>query len=138
LRFHHIGYLVSSLEESEKPLGLLNATPISGVIADTDRGVLIQFYGAKPGETNAEAGPLIELIQPTDAASPMANLLQKRKAGPYHLCYSGSAQDERDLLENGFIMIQTPAPAIAFDGRKVGFYYSNAIGLIELLFDAEE
>lgn len=82
MRFHHIGYLVSSLEESEKPLGLLNATPISGVIADTDRGVLIQFYGAKPGETNAEAGPLIELIQPTDAASPMANLLQKEKPAP--------------------------------------------------------
>jgi len=44
MRFHHIGYLVPSIEDSEIPFKLLNTYPVSDVIKDVERGVLIRFY----------------------------------------------------------------------------------------------
>ena len=96
---------------------------------------MIRFYESSKNSTNPQGDVLIELIQPIDLSSPLAPLLQKRKAGPYHLCYCGSAEDETKLLENGFISIQAPKPAIAFDGQKVGFYFSKTLGLIEVLYE---
>ena len=135
MRFHHIGYLVPSIEDSEIPFKLLNTYPVSDVIKDVERGVLIRFYESSKTVQILKAMVLIELIQPIDLSSPLAPLLQKRKAGPYHLCYCGSAEDETKLLENGFISIQAPKPAIAFDGQKVGFYFSKTLGLIEVLYE---
>lgn len=135
MRFHHIGYLVPSLEDSEIPFKLLNTYPVSDVIKDVERGVLIRFYESSKNSTNPQGDVLIELIQPIDLSSPLAPLLQKRKAGPYHLCYCGSVQDEAKLLGSGFISIQAPKPAIAFDGQKVGFYFSKTLGLIEVLYE---
>ncbi|HPH11617.1 MAG TPA: VOC family protein, partial [Thermotogota bacterium] len=135
MRFHHIGYLVPSIEDSEIPFKLLNTYPVSDVIKDVERGVLIRFYESSKTVQILKAMVLIELIQPIDLSSPLAPLLQKRKAGPYHLCYCGSAQDEAKLLGSGFISIQAPKPAIAFDGQKVGFYFSKTLGLIEVLYE---
>lgn len=116
-------------------LNSLKFYPVSDVVVDKDRGVLIRFYESSKNSTNPQGDVLIELIQPIDLSSPLAPLLQKRKAGPYHLCYCGSAEDETKLLENGFISIQAPKPAIAFDGQKVGFYFSKTLGLIEVLYE---
>ncbi|HQN22811.1 MAG TPA: VOC family protein [Thermotogota bacterium] len=135
MRFHHIGYLVPSIEDSEIPFKLLNTYPVSDVIKDVERGVLIRFYESSKTVQILKAMVLIELIQPIDLSSPLAPLLQKRKAGPYHLCYCGSAEDETKLLGSGFISIQAPKPAIAFDGQKVGFYFSKTLGLIEVLYE---
>jgi len=135
MRFHHIGYLVPSIEDSEIPFKLLNMYPVSDVIKDVERGVLIRFYESSKTVQILKAMVLIELIQPIDLSSPLAPLLQKRKAGPYHLCYCGSAEDETKLLGSGFISIQAPKPAIAFDGQKVGFYFSKTLGLIEVLYE---
>lgn len=82
MRFHHIGYLVPSLEDSEIPFKLLNTYPVSDVIKDVERGVLIRFYESSKNSTNPQGDVLIELIQPIDLSSPLAPLLQKRKAGP--------------------------------------------------------
>jgi methylmalonyl-CoA/ethylmalonyl-CoA epimerase len=79
--------------------------------------------------------PMIELILPTDPASPAMGWLKRVKAGPYHTCYEVAelAAGIRLFEGSGFSVLNEPLPAVAFGMRQIVFLWSNEAGLIELL-----
>lgn len=124
--FNHIGYAVNSLCEAIEVFELLGIS-FDKKIIDSDRFVEICF-GTCDNCT-------FELIAPLDESSPVSNLLKRNGNGPYHLCFATDNIDveiER-LHEKGFIIVEKPNPAVAFDNKRVCFLYHKNIGIIELV-----
>ena len=128
MKIHHIGYLVEDIGtaiEEFKNLGY-HQSP-DGVVKDDFRGILICFMQMD--------GLNVELVSPTSEQSSVSGILKKKKAGPYHICYLSEqfAEDIQALTQQGFMVIQPPAPAIALQSKSVAFLYSSHSGIIELL-----
>jgi methylmalonyl-CoA/ethylmalonyl-CoA epimerase len=79
--------------------------------------------------------PIYELVEPIDETSPVNKILDKTGVTPYHICYE--TDDIYGVINNlkkqGYLLLQTPVPAIALDNRKICFMYHKDAGLIELL-----
>ncbi len=98
---------------------------------DDGRNVYILFLS----DTNQDR---VELIQPVDEQSPVYSLMARQGPGAYHLFFSVSVT-ERDswlsrLKKLRFVPVGGISSAPACGDQDVGFFYSNKIGLIELLF----
>lgn len=126
---NHIGWIVHSITDSINIFKLFGYKESSRIIIDEKRGIKIQFIINKLNHS-------IELIEPIDNNSVIYNLLQTKGAGPYHICFNitKSQQDEvhKYLKDNFFILIKKAEEAIAFNNRKVEFFYNRNIGMIEL------
>ena len=62
-------------------------------------------------------------------------MFKRFKNAPYHICLEANDFDadiER-IRTSGFVQIDLPQPAPAIGGRRVVFFASPSIGLIELL-----
>jgi methylmalonyl-CoA/ethylmalonyl-CoA epimerase len=127
LRFHHVGVVTGSLEESQTLYTSLgySASVIYDDPAQKARIVLMR----------RDQEPIIELIAPTNSESPAASWVQRIQAGPYHTCYE---VDELEtvmavLRRQGLFRTLGPIPAVAFNMRRVVFLWGARTGLIELL-----
>ncbi len=127
LKIHHIGYLVKKMKKAAEGFERLGYTASSDVIHDDNRKIHILFM--------EKDGYRIELVSPSDEQSVVAGLLKKYKNSPYHICYETPDFDADfdSLSKKGFTAIDVPAPAPAFQGRRVVFLMSPALGMIELL-----
>ena len=78
--------------------------------------------------------PVFELVEPAADASPVSNFL-KKQGGLHHICYE--LDDLEAALENarreGWGVASLPAPAIAFQGRRIAWVCSRTRLLVELL-----
>ena len=130
MRVHHIGYLVERLPRARESFLRLGYEDASAVIRDTLRRVDLLFM-KKDGYT-------IELVAPAGPESSVTGLLLHYRNAPYHLCYETDAFDEEltGLEICGFTRINDPAPAPAFQDRRVVFLMSAAVGMTELLESA--
>lgn len=79
--------------------------------------------------------PMIEIIKPLSEDSPVSELLRTKGAGPYHTCYEVIDIDDTSKLLRKMKMlpVNKKTPAVAFNGRHIRFFYSPAIGLLELV-----
>lgn len=127
MRIHHIGYLVKRLEKAKDVLQSGGYTVIQDAVYDEIRGVDIAFL--------EKDGYVIELVSPKTKDSVVASLIRTYKNAPYHICYSSDdlEADMKRLRERGFIGIDEPTPAPALGGRRVCFFMSPHIGMVELL-----
>lgn len=98
-------------------------------IEDTDRGVSISF-----GELD---GYKVELVAPMGKGSPVDMHLSKVGVAPHHICYRSDdlEADMESLKANSFKVFVPPAPAVAFQNKRVVFLYSLSAGLIEIVED---
>jgi len=81
LRFHHIGVAVKSLEEALRNYtGLFGMRQISLPVVVPGEHVRVCFVEAPPGV-------LIELVEGLGQHSPVAAIVARTGAGPYHICY---------------------------------------------------
>lgn len=98
-------------------------------VRDDARGILIAFGGLD--------GYRIELVAPAEAgkASPVDGVLERSGSIPYHICYRSQEleTDVEMLRKEGFKVTVPASAAAAFEGRRVVFMYSLAVGLIELV-----
>jgi hypothetical protein len=80
---------------------------------------------------------MLELIEPADAHSTVANFLQKTGGGLHHLCFEVASKDEVQALAKRMRMLPIlgPVPAAAFAGRQVMFYFTKGREVIEFLGD---
>ncbi|EYE89448.1 lactoylglutathione lyase [Fervidicella metallireducens AeB] len=122
---HHIGYIVNDIkaaEEKFKVLGFLTGE----IIEDIDRKIKIELI--------KNENIILELIQPSGEGSPVSRLLKRNGSIPYHICYE--CENIKATIENlereGFLLIQEPKSAVAFENKEVAFLYSEDIGLIEI------
>ncbi|AYF43044.1 lactoylglutathione lyase [Halobacteriovorax sp. BALOs_7] len=80
-------------------------------------------------------GHTLELVEPSRDDSDVKSLISKLKSNLYHICYLTNDIDSQieKLNMEGFITIQEPKPAIAFNNKNVAFLYTKETGIIELL-----
>ncbi|WP_294158822.1 VOC family protein [uncultured Selenomonas sp.] len=127
MKVHHIGYYVKQMEAARAAFQKLGYEELEGVVQDDDRSIRICFL--KNGTE------VVELVEPEER-SPFDNKkLRKMGNTPYHICYE--AEDlERAIIamqDDGYFLVQPPAPAVAIGGRRVAFLYHDDVGLLELV-----
>ena len=127
LVINHVGMLVKDIEISVKEFEYLGYEEISQVFRDEYRGIDIIFL--------KKNGYCVELVSPFIDDSAVGKLLTRLGETPYHFCYEceelGNTIEE--LTRQGYILIDEPQPAIAFENKLVAFMYKNGLGLIELV-----
>lgn len=128
-KVHHIAYLVKKIKRSIEHLEILGWKVASECFHDEIRKVDILFLEKEQHR--------IELVSPYSEESVVAHLMKTFRNAPYHICYEVPNLElaYQRLEEKGFLRIDEPKEAIAFSGRRVGFWMSNGIGMVELLED---
>jgi len=129
-RLDHVGFVVAGIPEAAVRFGAyLPAAWDQVVYHDPNQNVLVSFLsGAGPG------APRIELVEPADAASPVAAFLA-RGGGLHHLCYEVDSV-ERELARcraAGAVTVRPPLPAVAFAGRRICWTLNGDRLLVEWL-----
>ena len=130
-KLHHIGFVVSSIQESaESFVQSLGASWDGKIVFDPVQKVRVSFFQGR----NA-ADPLIELVEPGDSESPVSRFLEERSGGLHHLCYEVEDLDSHLMFvkSSGTLIIRTPAPAVAFGGRRIAWGVSKKRLLMEFL-----
>jgi methylmalonyl-CoA/ethylmalonyl-CoA epimerase len=129
LRFHHLGLAVAESDGAFRFLESLGYE-LGTVVYDPLQLVNLAMC------THREM-PDVEVVWPSDVASPIDRLL--KRAGPmtYHLCYVADAPRAAiAAIEQAGLHIAAvtePKPAVLFGGREVSFHIVDGVGLIELI-----
>lgn len=124
----HVGIAVPSLDEALPIWEELAGAPGTGREAVGSQGVEVVFVGTGAGR--------VELLAPTDPASPVARFLERRGPGLHHICYrvphlpAALAELERD----GYQLIDRE-PRAGAHGHRVAFLHPRTSGgvLVELV-----
>ncbi|HEY6445193.1 MAG TPA: VOC family protein [Acidobacteriaceae bacterium] len=129
IRFHHVGFVVASIEEGAASFGAsLGATWDGNVVYDPLQKVRVTFL-----RTHAEDAT-IELVEPGDPDSPVSRFLS-RGGGLHHLCYEVPDLEAHLAFSKsvGAIIIRPPVPAVAFGGRRIAWALTKKRLLVEFL-----
>ncbi len=129
MRLHHIGFVVSDIENSVS--GFIHSLGMSwdgAIYQDPKQKVRVTFLATGPGCAQ------IELVEPAGDKSPVAKFLS-RGGGQHHLCY------EVDDIEHALSVFkarkasiaQRPSPAVAFEGRRIAWFVTQERLVVELL-----
>lgn len=132
MRIHHIGYLVKNLKKAKESFISIGFSVKKETVYDQNQDVNALFV--------EKDGYIIELVSPNSTQSAVAHLIKTYKNSPYHICYESENFDDdiKSLAGKGFMSIDRPVPAPAFDGRRICFFMSPQIGMIELLERGEK
>jgi methylmalonyl-CoA/ethylmalonyl-CoA epimerase len=129
-RFRHLGLAVPDLDKATEVHGALFGWGLlSGPFEDPAQQAKVAFVG-----TGAPGDLVLELVAPADPASHVNRLLAKG-AGAYHICCEVDDLDEslRALRSAGCLIVREPAPAVAFEGRRIAWFYTPTRQLMELV-----
>jgi methylmalonyl-CoA/ethylmalonyl-CoA epimerase len=130
LKLHHVGFVVSSIQECAQSFAMgLGATWDGKIVFDPLQKVRVTFFDGR-----SATDPLIELVEPAGPESPVSRFLE-RGGGLHHLCYE--VEDLESHLEFcksfGTIILRPPVPAVAFKGRRIAWAVTKKKLLLEFL-----
>lgn len=128
-RTHHVGVLVKDIDAAiESYTKYLGYEVRTGIFHDPIQKAKVRFL-ALP-----EEAAYLELIAPDGPESHLMTAL-RRGGGVHHICYavSGIGTAIAQLQENGFLIVRSPQPAIAFNGRAIAWLMNRDHLLIELV-----
>ena len=136
IHIDHIGIATSDLESAShfwKLIGLIQGSEDETVV---EQGVTTRFFSTSPPDESVEEHPpMVELLQPTSAETPIGNFLAKRGPGIQQLCFRvEKLQQLIDyLLDNGIQMIDAE-PKLGAGGSQIAFVHPKSTGgvLVEL------
>jgi len=98
------------------------------IIHDPLQGARVSFLTVGDGDAQ------IELVEPAADDSPVARFAQKG-GGLHHLCYEVPVLEEQ--LERsrvaGAVLVSSPQPAVAFEGRRICWVFTKERLLVEYL-----
>jgi methylmalonyl-CoA/ethylmalonyl-CoA epimerase len=129
LQLHHTGIAVRDIATTAdvyvRSLGFELRT---GIIHDPTQQAYVQFLRL-PGDQ-----AYVELVQPDRPEAKLSQAVAKG-GGLNHLCYSVDDIEAacRVLAERGLFVIAPPAPAVAFDGRRIAWLIGKDVCLTELV-----
>jgi len=126
-----VGVAVPSLEPTTELLkALFGYRVVSGPFDDPVHKVTVSFLA-----TGVHDVPQIELIAPLGEDSPINLMLTREGVTAYHLCF-----ETTDIVgalahakKNGCVIVSAPKPAVAFQGRRVAWIYTQSNQLFEFL-----
>jgi methylmalonyl-CoA/ethylmalonyl-CoA epimerase len=130
LAFHHVGYVVQSIEATAPALAKsLDLDWDTHIYHDPLQQVRVSFF--RPASRD---DPMIELVEPIGDKSPVAGFL-KRGGGLHHVCYEVICLEKQlDWVRgNHDLIVRAPQPAVAFGGRRIAWVYTRTKLLIEYL-----
>ena len=130
-RLHHVGVATNKLEETAAMLeSLFGYRTISGPFADPVQRVSVSFLTLDHDDTIQ-----VELVEPLTDDAPVRSILQKGGGTAYHLCLETADLDAALMHCKGLgcLIVSAPAPAVAFDGRRIAWMYTKTRQLIELV-----
>ena len=126
----HVGVAVANLTASIQAYeNVFGYRVLSGPFDDPIQRVRVCFLG------NGSAGELaIELIEPLGSDSPVTRLLAKG-GGAYHVCYNVANLDQalEEIRAKGCLVVAAPAPAVAYGGRRIAWFFTPDRQLVELV-----
>ena len=127
LKFHHIGTLTESIDDSlETYQKVFNSGKPAEKIFISSQGVYVCFI-------EMDGGGLIELVQPVDEDSIVARL-KKKGFTYYHIGYTVSDIDKAiEYLQELNFKFLNIFNSEAFGGKRCSFLYSPEMHLIELI-----
>ncbi len=128
--FHHVGFVVASIQKTVKEFASSLGAQWDGVIVhDPNQKVCVTFL-----QSSNPADPLFELIEPAGEDSPV--LISARKGGGiHHVCYVVDSVDEQleRCRSQRALVVRRSTPAVAFGGRRIAWVYTRNKLLIEYL-----
>ncbi len=127
-KIDHIGIAVRSIEEQEKVYTDGLGIKITRKIEVPEQRVRIAVMEV--------GGVKIELVEPNDDSSPIANFLRKKGQGIHHICFEVDDIDaETERLKRAGIAIIENASNVGAEGSKVLFIHPSSSGgvLFELI-----
>jgi methylmalonyl-CoA/ethylmalonyl-CoA epimerase len=130
MRLHHIGKVVSDLEEAvnyyKDTFGL---SSISLPVEDSIQRVEVVFI-----ETGFGRDLTIELIRPLDKESPVRKFLEKG-GGLHHLCFEVEDINRaiEDFNSKGALVLGRPVPGRGHNDKLTVWLYTAKRELIELI-----
>lgn len=127
MRIHHIGYLVKKNDKAQISFEKLGYVIKQPVVYDEYRKIDICFM--------EKDNYLIELVSPAASDSVVSEIIKQYRNSPYHICYASDDFDNdlTELSENGYVQIGEPNVAPAIGNKKVAFFLSPTIGMIEIV-----
>lgn len=129
LTLHHVGLVVDRIEARRGfYTDTLNYRAVSPVLHDPVQTAFVQFFAI------LGADHFLELVAPDGEGSKLQNAC--RKGLPLnHLCYACAEIEATlaELREAGCFVLQQPAPAVAFGGRRIAWLMSRDNLLLELV-----
>ncbi len=136
LRFRllHVGVAVPEIDAAAKMFAtLFGSQVVSGPFDDPIQKVTVNFLT----QTNAPSSDAaeIELIAPLTADAPIQSMLNKTGGGAYHLCFETNDLEKAlaHVRQQKCLVVSAPAPAVAFEGRRIAWFYSPSRLLVELV-----
>ena len=127
----HVGVAVPALDPTASLLtDLFGYRVISGPFDDPIQRVAVSFLTTSDADI-AE----IELIAPLTEDSPIKATLAKGGGAAYHLCFETANLDEAlaHAVRLKCLIVSPPAPAVAFEGRRIAWIYTKSRQLFELV-----
>jgi methylmalonyl-CoA/ethylmalonyl-CoA epimerase len=130
IKLHHVGFVVASIAQViERFACSLSAEWDNQITYDPLQNVRVAFL-----RTGIQSEASIELVEPAGEVSPVTAFL-KRGGGMHHLCYE--VQDlelQLGLIRaTGSVIVRQPAPATAFNGRRIAWVITPDRLLLEYL-----
>jgi methylmalonyl-CoA/ethylmalonyl-CoA epimerase len=130
VKFKHLGIAVADLDAVlEFYKDLFGYKVLSGPFDDPIHKVSVCFVG-----TGDRDEFTIELVAPLGCDSPVHHMVANQISA-YHVCYEVKDVDEalKAVQSKGCMILSRPLPAIAFDGRRIAWFYTPNRQLVELL-----
>ena len=128
--FHHVGFVVASIEKSVGSFAQsLQAEWDGHIIHDPNQGVRVTFL-----QSRHAGDPLFELVEPA-GENAAVQTFAKSGGGLHHVCYVVDKLEQAlaDARTRGAIVTRQAVPAVAFGGRRIAWIYTKNRLLIEYL-----
>lgn len=118
-KLEHIGIAVKNLEESNKLFSKLLGRTHYKIEEVASEGVRTSFFEV--------GGVKIELLEATNAESPIAKFIDKRGEGIHHLAFEVANIEEsiRDYSNNGFTLLNQQ-PKSGADNKRIAFMHPKS------------
>jgi len=125
-RFHHLGVACRDIDRELESWTRLGYAPEGERFTDPIQKIHGLFV--------IGPGPRLELLSPAGPDSPIDGVLA-RGGKIYHQGFETHDFDAamRGLPSAGLRIVQPPAPAVAFGGRRIAFAMSATLNLIEII-----
>ena len=127
IKIEHIGIAVKNLESANKLFAALLHTPHYKVETVAAEKVSTSFF--KTGDSK------IELLEATDAASPIAKFIEKRGEGIHHIAFEvEDIRKEMARLKNAGFELLSAEPKKGADNKLICFLHPKSTNgiLVEL------
>jgi methylmalonyl-CoA epimerase len=134
LGIHHVGIAVRDLKAAVERYAIL-------VGGEVDHEAVVPEQGVRAIALRVGDGPLLELLEPTGADTPVGRFIERRGEGMHHVAYEvRGIQSHLDRLRAAGVQLIDETPRTGLFGLQVAFIHPEAaMGcLVELVEPKEQ